>query len=97
MYVVEHHWYSVARCFRQADIPRDDAFKDLGAEEASEIGRDLPGESCAVIVHRQQNPFDRKRWVDGAAESSKRVEKFGDALKSQELALDWYENGVARG
>jgi len=97
MYVVENHWHSMARCLGQADVSWNHAFKDLRAEEASEIGRYLPRESCAVIVHRQQDPFDRKRWVDGTAETSKRVEEFGDALKCQELALDRYKNGVARG
>jgi hypothetical protein len=42
MYVVEYHGHSVAGRFRQADIPRDDCFKDLGAEESTQVCCDLP-------------------------------------------------------
>jgi hypothetical protein len=97
MYVVEHHRHAVAWSLGKADIPRNYAFKYLGPEEASEIGRHLLRKGCAVIVHRQKNPFDRKGWIDRAAKARERVEKFRDALERQELALNRHKDRVACG
>ncbi len=82
MYVVEHDWHSVAGCFSQTYIPWDHAVEYLGTEETSQVGGYLLGQGGAVVVHRQQYPLDRKRWIDGATKTSERVEKFRDALES---------------
>ena len=59
MYVVEHARYghAVAWRFGQADIARNDGFKDLCAEEAAKVGGNLAREGGAVVVHREEDAF----------------------------------------
>jgi len=97
MNVVEYHRHSVAWRFSQADIPRNDAVKDLRTEEASQVGSNLLRECRAVVVHREQDAFDRERGVDCTAKACQGVEQFRNPLEGQELALNWNQNGVAGG
>jgi hypothetical protein len=60
MYVVEHDGHAVAGGFGQADIARDDGFKDLGPKKAAEIGGNLAREGGSVVVHREKNALDRE-------------------------------------
>jgi|HubBroStandDraft_5_1064220.scaffolds.fasta_scaffold02076_2 hypothetical protein len=97
MYVVEHDGHAVAGRFCQADIARNDGFKDLRAEKAAEIGGNLLGKRGAVVVHREKDAFDREGRIDGASEAHQGVEEFGDAFECQELALDRNEDGIGGG
>jgi hypothetical protein len=74
MYVVEHHWLSVAWGLGESHIPRNDRFEDLRSEETSQIGGYLLGESGSVVVHRQENAFDGERRIDCPAEPHECVE-----------------------
>ena len=97
MYVVEDHRHAVARRLGQANIPRNDALENLGAEERAQVGGDLLGKRGAVVVHREKNALDGERWIDGAAETGQRVEKLGHALESQKLALNGHKDRVGGG
>lgn len=92
MYVVEHYWHAVAWRFSQTHIPGNDAFKHLGAEEASKIGSNLLGKRGSVVVHGQKDALDCEGRVDSAAEAHERVEELRDAFESQVLALDRHQN-----
>ncbi len=94
MYVVEHDGHAVAGRFGQADIARNDGFKDLRAEKAAKVGGNLLGECGAVVVHREENAFDREGRIDRAAEAHEGVKKFCYTFERQELALNGYEDGV---
>src|ERR1700735_5617727 len=64
MYVVKHYRLTMAGRFRQPYVPRNYGLVDLRAEEATQVRRDLFRERRAVIVHREQNPFDGKRRIN---------------------------------
>jgi hypothetical protein len=80
MYVVEHYRHSVARSFGQPNISWYDGFKHLRTEKTAQIGGNLLRQSCAVIVHREQDTFDREGRIDRAPETHERVEQFRNAL-----------------
>src|SRR5271154_2377523 len=58
MNVIENNRLTKTRSFREPYIPRDDALKYLRSKEAAKVSGHLPGERCALIVHRQQYSFD---------------------------------------
>ncbi|MFZ0736705.1 MAG: hypothetical protein WBL70_01495 [Candidatus Acidiferrales bacterium] len=97
MYVVEQYRLSVAWRFRQADIPRNNRFKDLGAEEASEVRSDLFRQRRTIIVHGEEDALDGKRRIYAAAEPHEGVEKFGYSLEGEIFALYRHEDGVGSG
>jgi hypothetical protein len=96
MYVVEHNRHAMARSLCEADISRNHALKDLCSEEAAKIGGNLFRKRRPVIVHCQQDAFDRERWIDGPSQSSEGIQEFGHAFKGKKLALDRNQNRVAR-
>lgn len=95
MYVVEYDGLSMARSFREANISGDDGLENLGTEEASKIGSHLFREGRAVVIHRQQDALDGERRIDGAAEAHKGIEKFGNTLESEVLALYGDQDGIS--
>jgi hypothetical protein len=74
MYVVEHDWHAVARSFSESDIAWDDSFEDLRSEKASKIGCDLLGQRCSIVIHREENAFNRQGWIDRAPEAHEGIE-----------------------
>jgi len=97
MNVVEKYGHAVTWSFREADVPGNHGFKDLGTEEAPEIGGDLLGKSRPVVVHREKDTFNREGWINGSAQTHERVEKFGDTFESQVFALDRHKDRIAGG
>ena len=85
----------MTRCLRQAHISWNDGFEDLRTKEASKVGSDLLREACPVVIHGEENAFDRERRVNRASESHQRVEQLGDALQGQVFALNGNEDRVA--
>jgi len=74
MYVVEDHGHTVTWGFCEPDVSWDYALENLGSEEATEVRGDLLGERGPVVVHRQEDAFDFKRWVHRAAQAHEGVE-----------------------
>jgi hypothetical protein len=81
----------------KADIPRDNALKDLRTEETAKIRRNLLGECRPVVIHREKNAFDFEGRVDGPAKAHERVEELRNALDRQVLALNRDEERVGGG
>ena len=69
MYVVKDHWLPVTWCFGQPYISGDHGFEHLRAEEAAQVSGNLLGQYRPVVIHRQENAFDRKRGIDRPAEA----------------------------
>src|SRR5712692_1708050 len=63
MNVVKMNRLSVAWRLGQANISRDYSLKHLSAEEASQIGGDLPRKSGPFVIHRKHEPLDRQGRV----------------------------------
>jgi hypothetical protein len=97
MYVVEHYWHAVTRSFGEPYIARYDSFEYLGSEETTEICGNLLGQGGAIVVHREQNTFDGKIWIDCSAKTHQRVEELGDSLECQIFALNRNHHGIASG
>lgn len=85
----------MTRCLGKSDVSGDDGVENLGSKEASKVGGDLLGKCGPVVVHREKYPFNSQRGVNRSAQAHQRVEQFGDAFKSEILALNWDENGIA--
>src|SRR5579864_6318669 len=97
MYVVEYDRLPMARGFCETNISRNDRLKDLGSEEAPQVGRHLFRKRRAVVIHRQQDTFNRERGVDSPTEAHERVQEFGNTLESQVFALYRDQDGISSG
>jgi hypothetical protein len=75
-------------------IPRDHRLKYLISKKTAQIGCDLLGKGRPVVVHRQKDPFDLQRRVNGAPEAHQRVEKLGNSFDRQVLTLDRNQDRV---
>src|SRR5271170_4247289 len=75
MYVVEHYRLTMTGRLCQSYVARNYGFIDLRAEEAAKVGRHLLREGSAIIVHGEEDPFDGKRGIDGAAQPHQRIEQ----------------------
>jgi hypothetical protein len=64
MNVVENYRLPVTWSLGQANISWNYGFEDLVAKIAAEVGGNLFGKSCSVIVHGQQYAFNLERRVD---------------------------------
>ena len=73
MYVVEHYGHAMAWGFGEANISGDYSLKDLSAEKAAQIGRNLARERGSLVIHRQENAFDLKLWIERAPDAHQRV------------------------
>ena len=92
--VVDEDGFAETGRFGQADAARDDGPEDLVAEELAEVGGHLAGEVGAVVVHGEEDAFDRAGDVEGVADPVDGIHEFGDALEGEELALDGNEDGI---
>src|SRR5262247_2478824 len=54
-YVVEHDGLSIARCFRDANVSRDDGRQDLISQVLLHFALDLTSKARAPIEHREHN------------------------------------------
>src|SRR5947209_16917856 len=53
--IVSQNRLPEARRFRQPNAPRNHGFEDLVLEKLFQIIRDLSGQICPIVEHRQQN------------------------------------------
>src|SRR5215470_8159665 len=88
MYVIENNRLTKTWCFCQANIARNHALKDLGAEKTAQIGCHLAGKRGALVVHRQENALDFQARVEGAANSHQGVEQLRHAFQGEVFALN---------
>src|SRR4029077_12646607 len=95
MYVVKHHWLSVAWRLRQAHVTWDHGREHLGSKEAAQVRGDLARERCPFVVHREKYAFNLERGIDASAQAHQRVEELGDALEGEVLALNRYKHRIA--
>ena len=95
MNVVEKDRHTVAWRFGQTNISRNHTLENLGSEETPEICGHLLGEGRAVVVHRQEDTFDREGGIDRPPEPHKGVQEFGHPLQGQILALDRDQDRIA--
>lgn len=78
----------------QTDAARNDGPEDLIFEELAQIGRNLPGEVGAIVVHGEQNPFNLKRMAEGIADAIDGIHQARNTFEGEEFTLDRDENGV---
>ncbi len=92
MNVVEEDRFSVAGSLGQADIAGNNCREDLCAEEASQICSYLAGEGCALVIHGEEDSFNRQGWVECAADAHQGVQELGDSFEREVFTLDGNEN-----
>src|SRR5258708_2974694 len=74
MNIVKNDRFPETWGFCQAHIPRNHALKDLCAEETAQIRGGLARKSCPFIIHRKQDAFDFKAWIQSAPDAHERVQ-----------------------
>src|SRR5882724_8758232 len=94
MSVVVNNWFSEARCFRKPHIARNNAMKNLCSKETAQIGGNLPGKRCPLIVHCQQNSLDFKAGIQGAPDAHQGIQQFGNPFERQVFALNGNQHGA---
>src|SRR5579859_3320135 len=95
MNVVEHDRLAVTGRFGQPNISRNYAFEYLSSEKTSEIRSDLAGERSPIVIHGQDDSLDGQIRVELPPNSHQRIQKFGNALKSQIFALNRDQDRIA--
>src|SRR6267143_3945123 len=63
MNVIKNNRFPEAGRFRQANIARNHALKDLLSKKAAQIRGNLPRKRCPLVIHREHDALDFKAWV----------------------------------
>src|SRR5882762_3688234 len=69
MNVINDNRLPETRRFRQADIARNHALKDLRSKKAAQIRGNLPRERRPLVVHSEQDAFNLKTWIERAPDA----------------------------
>src|SRR5271157_286168 len=80
----------------QANIARYHRGENLATEEISQIVADLVREIGSLVEHGEEDSLHRQVPVVVAPDANQRVEKLGDPLQREVLALHRHDNGVRR-
>src|SRR5262249_31169651 len=57
MYIIENNRFTETRRLCEPHVPRNHATEDLSPEKTAQIGGNLAGQGCTLVVHRQQDAF----------------------------------------
>src|SRR5882672_8625227 len=63
MNVIKNNRFPETRRFRQANIARNHALKDLRSKETPQIRGNLPRKRRPLVIHGEQNALDFQTWV----------------------------------
>src|SRR5579863_6889302 len=96
MNIVKDDWFPKAGCLGQANITRNYALEDLRTEKTAQVGGNLAGECCSFVVHRQQDAFDFKAWIERPANPHQSIQQFGYTFKRKIFALDGNQHRIGR-
>ena len=91
------HGLPVARRFRHANIPGDNAIKHQRPERLADIVLHIMREIRAAVVHRQQNTGDIQIRVESLPNQAHVFGQLRHALESVKLALNRNDNFVRTG
>src|SRR5437588_1686945 len=95
--VVQDNRFAERRSLAEANVARDDRRIDLLGEMGAHFFGDLSREVHPLVVHRQDDPFDIERRIDGVANALDRRQKLRDSLEREVLALHRHENRIGGG
>src|SRR6267378_2244005 len=93
--VVRNDWFPKTGRFRQANIARNHALKDLRSKKAAQIRGNLPRERCPLVIHREQDTLDLQTWVQCPPNAHQRIQQLRNAFQSQISTLYRYQHGVS--
>src|SRR6267142_5799086 len=62
--VVKNDWFPKTGRFRQANIARNHALKDLRSKKTAQIRGHLPRKRGPFVVHGEQDTLDFKTWIE---------------------------------
>src|SRR5208337_2982647 len=94
--VIEENRFAETWCLGQANIARYYSGEDLVTEEIPQIVADLVREIGAFVEHGEEDSLHRQVLVVKAPNANQRVEKLGDPLQREVLALYRHDNGIRR-
>jgi len=73
MNVIKNDRFPETRRFRQGNIARNHALKDLCSKKSCVIRGNLPRKRCPLVIHREQDTLDFKTWVNVRRMRIKRI------------------------
>ena len=92
--VVEGYGFSVAGGFSEAYVAGNAGGEELVVEEGFEVFGDLLGEIGAVVVHGEEDAFERQAGVEGLGDAVEGRHQLGDALQREVFGLHGDEEAV---
>ncbi len=95
--IVKGHGFAVTGRLGQPNVAWNYGVIEPFAEVLAESLCHLLGQIGAVIVHGEQNTFNRDVWIVGGANAFKRGDELRDALESEVLGLHGDNEGVCGG
>src|SRR2546422_6348208 len=69
MNVIKNNRFPETGRFRQANVTRNHALKDLRTKKAAQIRGNLPRKCRSFIIHRKENSLDFKTWIERAPDA----------------------------
>src|SRR6266852_2319684 len=78
--VIKHNTFPETRRFRQANIARHHALKDLRSKKTAQIRGTLPRKRCPLVIHREQDTLDFKAWIERAPDALQGIQQLRNAL-----------------
>ena len=87
----------VARCLRQADIPRDDRVEHARSKVSADFRRDIGRQLRPAVEHRQHDTLHREGGIEVVSNEIERGEQLGQSFQGVVLTLERNENGVGSG
>src|SRR5229473_2577982 len=94
MNVVNNDRFPETRRFRQANIARNHALKDLRSKKTAQIRGNLPRKRCPLVIHREQDTLDFKAWIERAPDAHQGIQQLRNAFQGQILTLDRHQHGA---
>ena len=73
MYVVEERRLPEARGLGKADVTGNDGGEDLGTEKAAKVGCNLARQRSSLVVHCEEDSFDREGRIEGPSHAHKGI------------------------
>src|SRR5260370_15540229 len=94
VYIIENDRFTETWSFREANVARNDALKNLRTEKTAQIGGDLARQGRPLIVHREQNSLDLETWIQSPANTHKCIEELRNTFQRQVFALYRHQHRI---
>src|SRR5689334_5806233 len=96
MRVVANYGFAIARGFSEPDVARNNGLKDLKSVKVAQVGSHGGRQVSALVVHREEKPFNHQSRIVQPADPRERVEQLRHALERILLTLNGDQERLCR-